>query len=1149
MFQPVDTKVSFPQVEDAILALWQAKQIVEKNLQAGDKPFVFYEGPPTANGQPGLHHAISRIFKDIICRYRSMRGYKIVGRREGWDTHGLPVEIEVEKMLGFRGKPDIERYGIAEFNARCRQSVWDYIQDWKVFTRRIAYWVSEDAYITYENGYIESLWWIFRQLWDHELLFRDYKVTMHCPRCGTSLSDHEVSLGFRDDVDDPSVWVRFRVTPPIPSVHAGAHGEAVPVHGEAVPVHGGDEGHPLASELAGASFLAWTTTPWTLPANVALAVKPEAHYALVALTPRPSLPGAALTPQPARPLRFACLPGAGEGEQEGERIIMAAALVPSVLGEDAQIVRTYLGEELVGLRYDNLFEGVPGPGDVVDWSTAYRVVADDFVSLEDGTGVVHIAPAYGDLEIGRAYGLPTLFSVDLAGMVLPEFGDLPFTGKFFKAADPDITADLKERGLLFKSGRVRHSYPFCWRCGTPLLYYAKRSWYIKTTAMKDELIANNEQINWVPEHIKEGRFGNWLANNIDWAISRERYWGTPLPIWISDDGQHLECVGSLAELEQKAGRSLKDLDLHRPYVDEITWDAPGGHGTMRRIPDVADCWFDSGAMPVAQWHYPFENQDLFAVAKQADYICEAVDQTRGWFYTLHALSTLLFDRPAYKNVICLGHILDGEGQKMSKSRGNVVDPWSVIHEQGVDALRWYLFTASPPGNPRRFSSALVGETLRKFLLTLWNTYAFFVTYANLDGWTPGVNGSNGLETDLTESVNSKASANSAKSAQSLLNPLNGQPIDRWALARLNALVRDVTAALEGYDVTGAAREIELFVDELSNWYVRRNRRRFWKAEGDADKQAAYRTLYTCLVTVARLLAPFTPFVAEALYQNLVARVDANAPESVHLAAWPALDEALLDERLVADTETLLKAVGLGRAARRAAGLRVRQPLAELWVRVPTQAEAEGLRRFEAELRDELNVKAVRSLDSSADFVQYRFKPNLRLVGKKYGKLVPALTSALRELNGDAARQAARAVEDGRVLALAVHGQTLELLPEELLVESSSPEGYAVAEEGGVLVALDTTLTPELRREGLARELVRNIQDARKNAGFEIADRIAVYLGGADAEVEAVVREWGDYIRAETLADDLRLVAPPAGAHAEALDLDGKTIAVGVVRRP
>ncbi len=1070
MFQAVETNVSFPKLEEEVLAWWYEQKIVEKSLQAGDKPFVFYEGPPTSNGRPGLHHVISRSFKDIILRFRSMQGYKIIGRREGWDTHGLPVEIEVEKELGFRGKPDIERFGIAEFNAKCRESVWRYIQEWKVFTKRIAFWLSDDAYITYANSYIESLWWIFRQLWDRGLLFRDYKVTMHCPRCGTSLSDHEVSLGFRDDVDDPSVWVKFRVQGPGGSGHS----------------------HPLAAELAGSSMLAWTTTPWTLPANVALALKPDAHYALV--------------------------------QHEGERLILAAELISAVLGEGVTVERTYTGSDLVGLRYDNLFEGVPAPGDSVDWSSAYRVIADDFVSLEDGTGIVHIAPAYGDLEIGRKYGLPTLFSVDLNGMVMPEFGELGFAGKFFKEADPDITRNLKQRGLLLKGGRVRHNYPFCWRCSTPLLYYAKRSWYIRTTAFKQNLVENNQQIHWVPDHIREGRFGNWLENNIDWAISRERYWGTPLPIWVSADGQHMECIGSLAELEQKIGRSLRDTDLHRPYVDELTWEDPK-HGTMRRIPDVADCWFDSGAMPVAQWHYPMENQELFAQAHPADFICEAVDQTRGWFYTLHAISTLLFDRPAFKNVICLGHILDAEGQKMSKSRGNVVTPQSVIDQHGVDALRWYLFTASPPGNPRRFSSGLVGESLRQFLLTLWNTYAFFVTYANLDGWQP-------------ESRETSAAA-----------PL--QPIDRWALARLNGLVRDVTASLEDYDVTTAARSIEGFVDELSNWYVRRNRRRFWKSEADADKQAAYSTLYTCLVTLAKLIAPFTPFVAEVIYRNLVIGANADAALSVHLAPWPVADAELIDEGLVADTEALLHAVSLGRAARKNANLKVRQPLSELWVRAGTPAEAEGLRRFEAELRDELNVKAVRYLDASTDFVEYRFKPNLRLVGKKYGKLVPALSNALRELSGADARAAAHALEAQQPLHLTVDGQALELLPAEVLVESSAPEGYAVAEGDGMLVALNVSVTPELRLEGAARDLVRNVQDARKSAGLAISDRIALFVQADSADaglLREVLNSWGDYIKSETLASELVWGAAPAAAYTETIETDDGPATVGIVRQ-
>jgi isoleucyl-tRNA synthetase len=1070
VFKPVETNVAFPRLEDEVLAWWQANQVVEKSLASGDKPFVFYEGPPTANGRPGLHHVISRTFKDVILRYRAMQGYKIVGRREGWDTHGLPVEIEVEKKLGFNGKPDIERFGIAEFNRLCRESVWEYIQEWKTFTKRIAYWVDEDGYYTYDNKYIESLWWIFRQLWERGLLFRDYKVTMHCPRCGTSLSDHEVSQGARDDVDDPSVFIKFRVT-----------GETF---------RGNDT--PLAMTLKGASLVAWTTTPWTLPANVALAVQHGASYV--------------------------------EAEHEGERYVLAEALAERVLGEGVKVLRTFKGNELVGLRYENLFDGVPGAGDEVDLSTAYRVVADEIVTLDDGTGIVHIAPAYGDLEVGRKHGLPTLFSVGLDGNVLPEFAELGFAGMFYKAADPHITRNLKERGLLLRSGRVRHYYPFCWRCGTPLLFYAKRSWYIKTTAFKADLVANNQQIHWVPEHIRDGRFGNWLDNNVDWAISRERYWGTPLPIWTNADGSHMECVGSLEELEAKTGRSLRELDLHRPYVDEVTWEDPQ-HGTMRRIPDVADCWYDSGSMPVAQWHYPFENQELFESAHPADYICEAVDQTRGWFYTLHAVSTLLFDRPAFNNVICLGHILDEQGFKMSKSKGNVVQPQEVIDAYGVDALRWYLFAAAPPGNPRRFSLGLVGESLRKFMLTLWNTYSFFVTYANLDGWRPGAE----VPADAL------------------------QPIDRWALAGLNGLVRDVTKSFEDYEVYPAARAIEQFVDELSNWYVRRNRRRFWKSEADADKQAAYSTLYTCLLTLSKLIAPFTPFVAEELYRNLTGQATGKAggdlPESVHLARWPQVDEALLDESLVADTEALLSAVSLGRAARKNAGLKVRQPLSELWVRASNAAATEGVRRFEADLRDELNVKAVRYLEASSDIVEYRFKPNLKLVGRKYGKLVPSLTAALKGLAGEEARSAAHAVEAGQTVQLAVDGQALELLPDELLVESSAPEGYAVAEGDGMIVALNTAVTPELRLEGAARDLVRSVQDARKRAGLAISDRIALYLSSAgQAELlEQTLAAYGDYLRAETLATSLTVGDAPAGAHTENVELGDGAAVVGVAR--
>jgi isoleucyl-tRNA synthetase len=1067
-FKSVDPRTSFPALEREIETWWREHGVVKQSLESGDRsrPFVFFEGPPTANGRPAVHHVEARASKDIINRFQRMRGRHVIGARGGWDTHGLPVELEVEKELGFKGKPDIEKYGIKEFNAACRRSVERYVRQWEDLTERMAYWLDlEHPYATYDNDYIESLWWILKQFWDRELLFRDYKVTMHCPRCGTSLSDHEVSLGFEDDVDDPSVWIKFKVKP---------------------------SDHPLADKLTDAFFLAWTTTPWTLPANVALAVKPDATYVLA--------------------------------EQNGVRHVLAETLVEQVLGEEHQVLDTIIGSDLVDLRYENLFGGVPRPGDEVDWSTAYRVVADDFVSLEDGTGIVHIAPAYGDLEIGRKYGLPTLFSVDLAGNVLSDFNELGFGGMFFKDADPLITKNLRERDLLLKSGRVKHSYPFCWRCNTPLLYYAKRSWYIRTTAKKEQLLANNQHINWVPEHIKNGRFGNWLENNIDWAISRERYWGTPLPLWVSEDGQHIECVGSIAELEQKVGRPLPNLDLHRPYVDELTWEAPGGHGTMQRVPDVVDVWFDSGSMPAAQWHYPFENQELFEVAGQADFISEAIDQTRGWFYTLHAVSTLLFNRPAFRNVICLGLLVDVSGEKMSKSRGNVVDPFDLMETYGADALRWYMYASGPPYNARRFGPEIVAEMLRQFMLTLWNTYSFFVTYAKLDGWEPRNQSFEGL-----------------------------QQIDRWALASLNKLVVDVTNDLENYDIHQPAKRIEAFVEELSNWYVRRNRRRFWKSESDADKNAAYTTLYTCLVTLSKLLAPFTPFLSEAMYRNLVAEQDDQQPVSVHLAPWPEVDQSLLDEQLIADTQMLLRAVTAGRAARKASGIKVRQPLQRLLVRAPTVPQTDGLRRFEEELRDELNVKQVEYLEVGDGLVEYRFKPNLRLVGKKYGKLVPALRSALESLHGAEAAEMGKRIEAGAPVQVVADGQTLELQPEEVLLETSSPEGFAVAEDGGVLVALDTTLTPELRLEGAARDLVRVIQDARKEAGFEIADRIQLYMSSIGSHhegvsIEQLAEQHGSYIQGETLAEELHLAAVPEGAHEVRTEVSGVPVLVGIVRR-
>jgi isoleucyl-tRNA synthetase len=1063
MFCRVDPQVSFPALEDEQLCWWRESGVLKAAMHGReDGPdFIFFEGPPTANGKPGVHHVLARAFKDIILRYKRMQGFHLIGARGGWDTQGLPVEVEVEKMLNLNGKRDIEHYGIAPFNEHCRASVFRYVQDWERMTERIGYWVDlGDPYITYTNDYLESGWWILKTLWDKGLLFRDYKVTMHCPRCVTTLADHEVAQGYKENTEDPSIWPMFK---------------ARTVEGELPgPLRG----------LSEAYFLAWTTTPWTLPANAAVAVKPDGVYVAAQL---------------------------------GERtFVLAEELVARNLGDEAVVLRSFPGAELAGLRYEPLYPGVPSPGVPVEWEDAYRVVADDFVSLADGTGIVHIAPAYGDLEVGRRHGLPTFFSCDLHGEMLPEFRFVE--GLFFKEADKLIIRDLKDRELMFKAGRVKHTYPFCWRCDAPLLFYAKTSWYIRTTARKEALIAGNQEIGWVPEHIQDGRFGNWLENNVDWAISRQRYWGTPLPIWECANG-HQACIGSVAELSLTTGRDLKDLDLHRPYVDEITWPCEQCGEEMRRVPDVLDAWFDSGAMPVAQWHYPFERKEWVEQhqAHRADFISEAVDQTRGWFYSLHALGTLLFDRPAFKHVICLGHILDEHGLKMSKHKGNVVDPWTVLNEHGADAMRWYMYTSSAPGNPRRFSVGLVGETVRKFFLTLWNTYSFFVTYANLDG----------IELEAIQNPKSKIQ----------------NPTDRWVLSQLQALVTEVTTRLESYEVTEAARAIEGFTDILSNWYLRRNRRRFWKSEGDADKQAAYGTLYTCLHTVSRLMAPFAPFVSEAIYRNLTA----DAAGSVHLADWPVRDESLVDADLDRDMGVLLKVVELGRAARSESGHKVRQPLAELLVHVPGPAEQAALERFMDDVRDELNVKAVRFLEGGTGLVEYRFKPNLPVVGRKYGKMVPAMKAALADLTSDEAKAIAASAKAGESFALTVGGETLTLTGEEVLIESSSPEGFAVAEDGGYVVALNTEITEDLRREGLARDLVRLVQDARKSAGLEISDHITLHLAMPASLTEALAPHLA-YIQLETLAGRISTEAAPAGAYVTEAELGGEPVVVGVLRQ-
>jgi isoleucyl-tRNA synthetase len=905
MFEPVSSRVNFPQNEEKHLEFWKQNHIFEKSVQnrEGKPRFVLYEGPPTANGNPGIHHVLARAYKDIITRYKVMKGY-YAPRIAGWDTHGLPVELEVEKQLGFSGKAQIEAYGVQQFNAKCRDSVFKYLKEWDSLTERIAYWVDlEDAYITMNNSYIESVWWAIKQMWDKGFIYQGYKVTPHCPRCGTSLSSHEVALGYQDNTEDPSVYIKFRT-------HLKSKQESA--------------GLEKLRELAGNKkvyLLAWTTTPWTLPGNTAVAVAAKSEYAMV--------------------------------EVEGEYLIFADALRKQVGLGDNPVVAKIMGKELVGVEYEPLFNPHDFGVERERFSSGnelkvqrpvkklmYHAIAADFVSMEDGTGIVHIAPAYGedDYLAGQEHGLDFVHNVDLQGKII---GSYPFAGKFIKAADPLVLDDLKARGLLLKQGTIRHTYPFCWRCNSPLVYYAKQSWYIRTTAVKDELISGNKEINWYPEHVKEGRFGNWLENNVDWAFSRERYWGTPLPIWKCEKCGAFECIGSVDELKTKDGCSrLKEpLDLHRPFMDDITFTCGKCGGQMKRAPEVIDCWFDSGSMPFAQVHYPFENKDEFDKhLKQADYICEGVDQTRGWFYSLHAISTLLFDRPCYKNCICLELVLDAKGEKMSKSKGNVVKPMDVVKLHGADALRWYCYTSAPPGSVRRFDTKMVGDITRQLLGTLWNVYSFFVMYANIDNYKP----------------------DPAKTVKEV------PELDLWILSELNQLITDVDSSLENYNPTGAARKIEEFVDMLSNWYVRRSRRRFWKSESDNDKLSAYNTLYHCLVTVSKLMAPFTPYIAEEMYQNLVRSVDKDAPLSVHLTDFPVADESRINRDLSAYTQLAMRVCSLGRAARSQANVKVRQPLAQAVIKVNSARDRDGLIRIMPQILEELNVKTLAFADKTEE---------------------------------------------------------------------------------------------------------------------------------------------------------------------------------------
>lgn len=1054
MFKTVSSKLDVNGLEEGVLKFWKSSSIFQKTIEQrkGAPEFVFYEGPPTANGKPGVHHLLARVFKDMFPRYKIMRGHH-VSRRGGWDTHGLPVEIEVEKQLGFTNKREIEAYGIEKFNELCRKSVFTYIRDWERLTDRIAFWVDlEDAYVTYTNEYIESVWWILKNFWDKDLLYRGYKVVPYCPRCGTPLSDHEVALGY-EEATDPSVFVRM----------------------------------PLVDK-PGTSLLVWTTTPWTLPGNVAVAAHPDVEYVTV------------------------------ERDNEGtrERLILAKALVEKVFaGAEVTVVESFKGRKLKGVKYHPLFTFLPPD------KPAHYVILGDFVTTEDGSGLVHIAPAFGqeDMQASTENDLPVLMTVQPDGTFIPDVK--PWRGVFVKDADPLIIQDLQARGLLYRSGTYVHTYPFCWRCHTPLLYYARESWYIRTSAHRDRLTSLNQQIHWVPEHVRDGRFGKWLENNVDWALSRERFWGTPLPIWECGECDHRECVGSVAELSAMTGRSMNDpglndgrgLDLHRPYVDNLSWPCTECGGTMQRVPDLIDVWFDSGSMPVAQWHYPFENQEKFQEQFPADFICEGVDQTRGWFYSLHAISTLLFDKPSFKNVISLGLILDGEGQKMSKSKGNIVVPWDVLDDHGADAFRWYLYTATPPGQERRFSSDLVGEVIRNFTLTLWNVYSFFVTYANLDEPTmPNV-------------------------------PVAANELDRWLLSELNVLVRGVTEAYEAYDVPNATRPIEQFVEKLSTWYVRRSRRRFWKNESDSDKQSAYSTLYTALVTVAKLLAPAMPFLAEELYQNLVRSVDEGAPESVHLARWPEAMEEFIDEGLNRDMDTVMRLVSLGHAARQKANRKVRQPLAAAAFSVGSAVERKALERYAAIVAEELNVKEVRLLDTATEAVSHTVKPLPKQLGQKYGNKFPAIQKAVLDLDPE---ESARTLMAGQPLPVRADGADYLLLPEELEVKAAAREGFAVAEEGAYVAALVTELTPELVQEGLAREFVRRVQDLRKTADLDVADRINLYVE-ASGGLKAAIELHRDYVTTETLTRQLEFGKVPAGAALVEDKFDGETLKAGLVK--
>ncbi|MDW5593364.1 isoleucine--tRNA ligase [Conexibacter stalactiti] len=1051
--RPVDPQQSFPALEEDVLARWKAEDIFGQTVRnrEGARPWVFYEGPPTANGRPGVHHVLARVFKDIFPRYRTMTGH-FVARKGGWDTHGLPVEIAVESELGFDKKEDIEEYGIARFNAMCRDSVFRYLEDWSRLTERIGYWVDlDDAYRTLDNSYIESVWWALKTISDKGLLFESYKVVPHCPRDQVTLSSHELGQpGAYKDVIDPSVYVRFPVMQPVG------------------PLQAGDE------------LLAWTTTPWTLPSNAAVAIDPELSYVR------------------ARGGEKSTEAGVGDVV-----FVLAEALVERVLGEGAEIVERFPGRAIEGARYQPPFDFIDGSA---YGERGHSVLLGDFVTADDGTGIVHTAIAFGedDFRLGEQYGFTVVNPVKPNGEYDERMGQ--WAGRRVKEVDRDLVEDLRTRGRLLRAEEYEHAYPHCWRCGTPLIYYAKPSWYIRTSQIRDRLLASNESVNWYPPHVKHGRFGNWLEGNVDWALSRERYWGTPLPIWRCGEG-HVHTIGSFDELEQRSGVRLDDA--HRPYVDEVEFPCDDCGEPMRRVPEVIDVWFDSGSMPFAQWHAPHEREEVFRANFPADYVCEALDQTRGWFYSLLAVSTLLFDQSSYKNVVCLGLILDGEGQKMSKSRGNVVVPDEVLDRFGADALRWYFFTSKQPWDGYRFSHETIGEMVRQFLLQLWNTYGFYVLYANANDVEPPT---------------------AAPDPATLSNEL-----DRWVLSRLSATVETVRERMDDYDATTAGRAIQAFVDDLSNWYVRRSRRRFWN--GDRE---AFATLHHALVSVAQLLAPFTPFLVDEIYRNLV---PAGAA-SVHLTDFPTA--APRDEELEFAMGVAREAVTLGLAARGQSKIKLRQPL-HAAVIVATGRERAALERLADVVRDELNVKELRFAAAADELGRIEVKPNYRALGPRFGKSMPLVAAAVAALDPAGV---ASALREGRTVGISIEGRDHQLTDADLLTAMQPLDGYQLEREGSHAVALELTLDEGLRREGTAREIVHAIQAARKQAGLDISDRIRLQLGGSQALATAV-DEHSEYITDEVLAVgyDFDVVGELSGAGAGVVSIDGEPLAIAVTAVP